>query len=559
MKIIEMLKILYPDNHQLVYRKIEKLIESKKLDFAKKSVTENDVMLITYGDSIKKDGEKPLQTLHHFLKKYAKNQITNVHLLPMFPYSSDDGFSVIDYEKINPELGDWNDIKSLSKDHGLMFDAVINHISKSSKWFQGYLNGDELYKNYFIECDPKLDYSDVVRPRALPLYYPFQTYNGLKYIWATFSDDQVDLNYENPEVLLNMLDILINYAIKGARFIRFDAVGFMWKKIGTTSIHLNETHFLVQIMRYVIDKTVPGTMIVSETNVPHKENIIYFGDGTNEAHMVYQFPLPPLTLFSLISGSASKLKLWAMSLQNTKLTSTTTYFNFLASHDGIGMRPVEDILNHEEKQMIVDHVILNGGKISYKNNKDGSTTAYELNINYQDAVSKVGDDQKMRISKFMASQVILLSMVGVPGIYIHSLLGSRNDYDGLETSGINRRINREKLDFDFLIKELKDTNSTRHIIFNKYLDLIDIRRKHIAFSPFAKQEVIDFDDRIFSILRYKEKLDQKILVLVNVSQDIVNIKQEHTGYDIINNEKIYQDIVIQPYGYRWVLLNQKEG
>ncbi len=210
-----------------------------------------------------------------------------------------------------------------------MFDAVINHISKSSDWFQGYLNGDETYKNYFVECDPKKDYSDVVRPRALPLYYPYQTSDGIKYVWATFSDDQIDLNYGHPDVLIHILEILIKYAKNGARFIRFDAVGFLWKKIGTSSIHLHETHLLVQLMRYVLDQTVPGTIIVSETNVPHKENITYFGDGTNEAHMVYQFPLPPLTLFSFVSGDATKLTDWARSLDDTRLTNQTTYLTFL--------------------------------------------------------------------------------------------------------------------------------------------------------------------------------------------------------------------------------------
>ncbi len=556
MKIIEMLKSLYPIQYETVFTEIRTLIHKHSIEKDKAELDQTDMMLITYGDSIKNDKDHPLQVLHYFLKTYTKDLISNVHLLPMFPFSSDDGFSVIDYEKINPELGNWDDIKKLSNDYGLMFDAVINHISKSSEWFQGFLNGDKTYDRYFVECDPKLDYSDVVRPRALPLYYPYQSSEGIKYIWATFSDDQVDLNYENPKVLINMLEILIKYAKQGARFIRFDAVGFMWKKLGTSSIHLKETHRLVKIMRYVLDQTVPGTMIVSETNVPHKENISYFGSGHDEAHMIYQFPLPPLTLFSFVSGNANKLKMWAKSLNDTKLTNETTYFNFLASHDGIGMRPVEDILSNDEKQMLVDHVTVNGGKISYKNNKDGSTTPYELNISYQDAVSKLGDTQKVRIDKFMASQAILLSMIGVPGIYVHSLLGSRNDYDGLEASGINRRINREKLNLDLLIKELEDVKSTRHQVFKRYLKLLEIRREHQAFSPHATQEVIDIDDRVFSIVRYDEHTSQKILVLVNVSDDELMLSDRFEGMDIITNENIKNEIIMKPYQYRWILLKK---
>ncbi|AUD64607.1 hypothetical protein BK011_02520 [Tenericutes bacterium MZ-XQ] len=555
MKVIEILKTIYPEQFEDVHVKIEKLIDKHKIEKQINWVSEEDIMLITYGDSIIKEGEKPLKTLNHFLNTFTKDQLTNVHLLPMFPFSSDDGFSVIDYEKINPDLGDWDDINALAKHRGLMFDAVINHISKSSDWFQGYLNGDETYKNYFVECDPKKDYSDVVRPRALPLYYPYQTSEGIKYVWATFSDDQIDLNYGHPDVLIHILEILIKYAKNGARFIRFDAVGFLWKKIGTSSIHLHETHLLVQLMRYVLDQTVPGTIIVSETNVPHKENITYFGDGTNEAHMVYQFPLPPLTLFSFVSGDATKLTDWAKSLDDTKLTNQTTYFNFLASHDGIGMRPVEDILNHEEKQMLVNHVTVNGGKISYKNNKDGSTTPYELNISYQDAVSKLGDTQKVRISKFLGAQVILLSMIGIPGIYIHSLLGSRNDYEGLESSKINRRINREKLNYDLLAKEIKDSNSTRYQVFNQYLDLIDIRKQHKAFSPFAIQEVLMLDHRVFSLIRADEKTSERILVLVNVSDQEIKLDTLYQGEDLIHQEHIKDTIILKPYQYRWILLS----
>jgi sucrose phosphorylase len=555
MKVIEILKTIYPEQFEDVHVKIEKLIDKHKIEKQINWVSEEDIMLITYGDSIIKEGEKPLKTLNHFLNTFTKDQLTNVHLLPMFPFSSDDGFSVIDYEKINPDLGDWDDINALAKHRGLMFDAVINHISKSSDWFQGYLNGDETYKNYFVECDPKKDYSDVVRPRALPLYYPYQTSEGIKYVWATFSDDQIDLNYGHPDVLIHILEILIKYAKNGARFIRFDAVGFLWKKIGTSSIHLHETHLLVQLMRYVLDQTVPGTIIVSETNVPHKENITYFGDGTNEAHMVYQFPLPPLTLFSFVSGDATKLTDWARSLDDTRLTNQTTYFNFLASHDGIGMRPVEDILNHEEKQMLVNHVTVNGGKISYKNNKDGSTTPYELNISYQDAVSKLGDTQKIRIAKFLGAQVILLSMIGIPGIYIHSLLGSRNDYEGLESSKINRRINREKLNYDLLAKEIKDSKSTRYQVFNQYLDLIDIRKQHKAFSPFSSQEVLSLDHRVFSLIRSDEKTSERILVLVNVSDQEIKLDTLYQGKDLMHQEHVRDKIILKPYQYRWILLS----
>jgi len=404
----------------------------------KKWVDESDIVLITYGDSIQKEGRKHFRTLRQFMEKYVGDAISTIHILPMFPYTSDDGFSVIDYKQIEESLGDWDEIEVFGKSYSFMFDAVINHISQSSEWFQKFLKGEEPYNNYFIVSDKDADYSKVIRPRALPLLTPFQTREGEKYVWTTFSEDQIDLNYANPEVLLEILDVLLFYASKGARYIRLDAIGFMWKERKTTCMHLPQTHELIKIMREVVDEYAPGTILVTETNVPHSENISYFGNGYDEAGLVYQFPLPPLTMFSILTGNAEKLSAWAETL---KLPSKqTTFFNFLSSHDGIGVRPTEGILTKEEQDILIEATLKHGGRVSYKDNGDGTRSPYELNINYQDALAGSEENDKLRIAKFLIAQTILLSMQGVPGIYIHSLLGSRNDYYGVETSGIKCQL-----------------------------------------------------------------------------------------------------------------------
>ncbi len=549
--LIKKLTLLYGSRSEEVYTMIHGLINNSERSAAKSWISENDVMLITYGDSIKKIGERPLVTLNNFLNKYGDDAITSVHLLPMFPFTSDDGFSVVDYRKISDDLGTWEDIDKLASNYNLMFDAVINHISKSSEWFQGYLNGDDKYSNFFIECSDDVDYSMVTRPRALPLFYDYESNQGTRKIWATFSEDQVDINFQNPRVLMEILDILIMYSRKGSKYIRFDAIGFAWKKLGTTCMHLEETHALVQIMRHVLDIVVPGTIIITETNVPHMDNISYFGNGHNEAQMVYQFPLPPLVLFSFITGDTSKLSEWADSLKDTPLTSDTTYFNFLASHDGIGMRPTEGILSDKERQIIVANTINNGGKINYKNNSDGSKSPYELNINYLDALTNTEASDEERILRMLASQVILISVVGVPGIYIHSLLGSRNWYKGVEESGINRRINREKLDVDLLVREI-ESDIIRSSIFSEYKRLINIRKERTAFSPFASQEVLFLDKRVFAFIRENRDTMDKVLVLVNVTDDIVELSTNFVGTDIINDEQIKEIIKLEKYQCRWV-------
>lgn len=513
--------------------------------------SQQDSILITYGDTIT-DGDKPgLQVLETFLEKHVKDAISAVHILPMYPYTSDDGFSVVDYRKINPQLGGWNDINQLSQDYDLMFDAVINHISRRSEWFQGYLKGQEPYKDYFITCDPDQDYSSVTRPRALPLLTKVETAEGEKYVWTTFSDDQIDLNFECPELLAEILDVLMFYAKNGAKYIRLDAIGFMWKELGTSCMHLPQTHEIIKLMKDVLRAYFPQIKIITETNVPHKDNISYFGNGYDEADLVYQFPLPPLTMFSLLTGNAEVFTRWMeqLSLPSNKVT----YFNFLSSHDGIGVRPTEGILTKEEQQVLVDAALKNGGAVSYKDNGDGTQSPYELNINYQDALAGPDASDKERISKFLAAETILLSMQGIPGVYIHSLLGSRNDYYGKTVSGIPRRINREKLSYDYVACQLEE-ETNRKIIFDELIHRLNIRKKETAFSPMARQEVKKIDSEVLTFIRRNEETGERIWVLINVSgrQKTITDPQLKGKNLLCRRQNIDKCIQLEPWECAWV-------
>lgn len=558
--IVNKVKFLYGEKKSgEVVQQIEGLIEKYRVTAKEDQwVSEKDVMLITYGDSIVEDGEEPLRSLSNFLDEFVKDDISSVHILPFYPYTSDDGFSVVDYRKINPELGDWKDIEKLSKEYKLMFDAVINHMSKSSSWFKGYLEGDQRYQNYFIDADPQEDYSKVVRPRALPLLHSFKTSEGIKHIWTTFSEDQIDLNYKNPQVLLEIIDILLMYAAKGSKYIRLDAIGFMWKRTGTSCIHLEEVHTIIQLIRSIFEEVSTGTILITETNVPHEENISYFGDGNNEAHMVYQFPLPPLTLFSFHQQNARKFMKWLESMGNPD--GLTTFFNFLASHDGIGMRPTEGILTEEEKQLMVSKAEEHGGYISYKDNGDGTKTPYELNINYFDALTSPNETEDLGKKKILAAHSILLALAGVPGIYIHSLLGSRNYVKGVHDSGINRRINRERLKKQDLFLSLNDESTLRHSVFHQMLEYIKIRKNEKSFHPQADQEVIYFDDRVFSIRRTSLDFKENILVLVNVSNEPVNIpiNEQYRGYDLISKTSVLEEVQLNPYQTVWVKVKKED-
>jgi glycosidase len=527
----------------------------------KRWVSEKDVMLITYGDSIQ-GKDAPLQTLRQFLLRYCDGLFTAVHILPFYTFSSDDGFSVIDYRAVNPHLGDWNDITSISDHFDLMFDGVINHISRHSRWFHEYLSGNPEYARFFIEADPDEDYSKVTRPRALPLLTRFDTASGEKYIWTTFSDDQIDLNFANERVLLEILDILLMYAVHGARYIRLDAIGFLWKKLGTTCMHLEETHAIVQVIREVLETAAPGTLIITETNVPHKDNISYFGNGSNEAHMVYQFPLPPLTLHAIQTGNCRKLLEWAQSLEPT--TETTAFFNFLASHDGIGVRPVEGILTKEEVNAMVEKIHEHGGFVSYKDNGDGTKSPYELNINYLDALSHPDDSIELKVKRFTVAHSILLSVMGMPAIYIHSLLGSQNDLDGVKATGRYRSINRGQIQYEQLESELQQEGSLRHQVFGSLAKLIKLRTAEPCFHPNAAQKVILCDDRLFTIVRTSLNGEQ-VLVVVNIANESLSLpfsglqtgwEEGETAVDLVSGEPIEiknsLPLTLQPYQVMWM-------
>lgn len=475
---------------------------------------ERDVVVITYGDMLHREGEAPLQTLRGFMDTYLRNAVSAVHILPFFPYSSDDGFSVIDFRAVDPLLGDWDAIQAISDDYKLMTDLVLNHVSSQSAWFKGFTNGLAPERDYFIEMDPDTDLSAVVRPRNLPLLALAQTPAGERYVWTTFSADQVDLNFANPDLLFEILDILCLYVRKGARIIRLDAIAYLWKEPGTSCVHLPQTHEVVKLMRDVLEMLAPDVILLTETNVPHDENVSYFGDG-DEAHMVYQFSLPPLLLHALHSGNTRYLTDWAAALEPPP--AGCTYFNFTASHDGIGVRPLEGLLPQAELDRLTEGMKQRGGQVSVRARADGGQSPYELNTTYFDALSDPGQAESgLHIARFLCSQTIMLGLQGIPGIYFNSLIGGRNDTVGMQTTGQARTINRQKWDADTLRQQLEDSASSTHRVFSEYLHRLRLRRMRPAFHPDAPQRVLALPNGLFGFVRTSRDGNEQILSLANL-------------------------------------------
>lgn len=472
-----------------------------------------DALLISYGDQVRAEGERPLHTLRVFCEQHLTGLVSGVHILPFFPWTSDDGFSVVDYRAIDPALGTWDDVRAFP--FRMMYDAVINHISAESTWFKGFLRDDPPYREYFVTVEGSPDLSSVVRPRALPLLTPFTTPSGVKQVWTTFSPDQIDLNFANPAVLLEILDLALFYATQGAEFLRLDAIAFMWKEIGSPCVHLPQTHRIIQLMRAVLDQVAPRVKLITETNVPHHFNISYFGDGHNEAQLVYNFALPPLTVHALQTGCADTLREWARSLSCP--SQRTTFFNFLASHDGIGLNPARGILPETELEAMTARVRSHGGLASLKDNGDGTQSVYELNVSFFDALSNphAAEPLTRQVDRFMCAQAIMLAMVGLPGIYFHSLFGSRSWAAGVAQTGRSRTINRQKFERAMLERDLADPGSVRAQVFARYARLLRQRAAQPAFDPLGDQAVLDAGPAILALLRTAG--NARALCLHNVS------------------------------------------
>ncbi|MBD3641799.1 MAG: alpha-amylase [Marinobacter sp.] len=522
---------------------------------------ESDIVLITYADTVQREGEKPLQTLQRFLTDCLAETVSAVHILPFFPYSSDDGFSVMDYLAVNESHGSWSDVEQIAGDFKLMADLVINHMSARSRWFENFRKRVDPGKDYFFEGNPKDDLSAVVRPRTSPLLTPVQTEDGERYVWCTFSEDQVDLNFANPRVLIEFAGIIKQYLEHGVVMFRLDAVAFLWKEPGTPCIHLQQTHELIKILRLLIEHHTPEAVVITETNVPNRENLTYFGNA-NEAHVIYNFSLPPLLINTLVTGNCRHLKTWLMSMPPAQMG--TTYLNFIASHDGIGMRPTDGLLEEDEKQRLINTMESFGGKVSYRRTADGRDQPYEINIALWDALKGTaeGGADHCQLQRFLCAHTIMLALEGIPAFYIHSLLGTENDYARVENTGRLRSINRGQWQLDKLEEELENPLCHHSKVYHELKRLISIRRGQTAFHPNATQFTLHLGLQLFGFWRQSMRRDQSVFCIHNISNEVqqvalsdINLIGTDHWVDLISGmaiDDLSGSITLKPYQSVWL-------
>ena len=522
--------------------------------------SEKDSILITYGDSIIDNEELPLRILKKFFDEYIEEKINGIHILPFFPYSSDDGFSVIAFKEVNKELGDWEDIRAISKTYRLMSDLVLNHCSSEHIWFKNFKESKSPGDKYFYTVSQDSDISNTVRPRTSPLLQTVETKNGKEHVWCTFSHDQVDFNFKNPEVLLEFIKIIRFYLDQGIQIFRLDAVAFLWKEPGTKCINLYQTHEIIRLIRCLVEHVNPDAIIITETNIPNQENLEYFGNA-NEAHCIYNFSLPPLLIHCLIFGNSYYLKQWMMSMPPAQ--NGTTYFNFIASHDGIGLRPAEGLISDRELDNLSAIMENFGGRVSYRQLPDGTNKPYEINISLFDGLQ--GTDKgpdKFGLQRFICAHTIMLGLEGIPGIYIHSLLGTRNDYERLKKTGQNRAINRHQWDYHELTDQLKNSNSSHYQVYHQLTNLLKIRSNQPAFHPNATQFTLHLGNNIFGFWRQSQDRQQSIFCISNISKTPfslslanVNLTVMDEWYELITDKPLEKDkeiLELEPYQTIWL-------
>jgi sucrose phosphorylase len=462
--------------------------------------SEQDAWLITYPDQFQSGDTAPLQVLEQVYLRHLADKLNGVHILPCYPWTSDDGYAVTDYLEIDPDFGTWADVEQLATGTRLMLDAVINHMSASSGWFTSFLADDPEFAGFFRTASPEADLAATVRPRATPLLTEFEGRTGSKWVWTTFSADQVDLDFRNPKVFEAVANVLFEYARHGAQMIRLDAVQFLGKQEGTTSINLPEAHLVVEALRGALDLAYPGVLLVSESNVPHEENLAYLSDAERrKAQIVYQFALAPLVLHTMVTGDATALQEWAAGLPDK--APGTSVVNYLASHDGVAVRPVENILSSEDVDRIVRHTESAGGGINVRALAGGGTSPYELASTWFDLMAAGYDEQTAR-ARHLASHAIMLALRGIPLVYVHSLFGTANDHRLAEKTGMARSLNRHKFtDVSLLERELDDPTSRAAHCLNGLSALLAQRRTNPAFHPDVGQRVLETDPRLFGVQR----------------------------------------------------------
>ena len=506
------------------------------------------VILITYPDVVTALGEPTLKTLSTLIDKKFSKLSSVLHILPFLSSTSDAGFAVSSYEDIDCRFGDWKEINNLAKNHTLMADLVLNHVSSSHPWVKQFLNSEEPGNSYILAPSSNKGWGKVIRPRNTSLFTKLSTNTGNRSVWTTFGPDQIDLDWSNPSILIEFLELIVRYLKHGVRWIRLDAIAFIWKENDTTCLHLNEVHEIVKILRYQLQKMSSKSVLITETNVPETENLSYLTNG-DQANLVYNFPLPPLLLECLITKKADLLNKWLNTWN--ELPKSTSFLNFTASHDGIGLRALEGLMDDQRIHSLLMNIERRGGLISHRRLPNGEDHPYELNISWWSAMADMEEEKEcFQRERFLLSQIFAMSLKGVPAFYLQSILASNNDRDGFAKTGERRDLNREKFNAKDLFSLLEDPTSFASLNIEALNHAMEVRSKLTAFHPEASMECLSESNNDELVIFTRGQGLNTVWAFHNMTNFSTFIEKEELiafGIDIENNK--YKDYLTDSYFY----------
>ncbi|MXX09661.1 MAG: glycosidase [Synechococcus sp. SB0667_bin_8] len=521
---------------------------------------QSTAILITYADTVTAADEPALAVLNRFLSQdYGTVGLPVLHVLPFLRSSSDRGFAVCDHTRLEPHFGDWRHLQQLAHGRRLMADLVVNHVSASHPWVQQFRRG-QAPGSFMVMAPPALQgWDNVVRPRSSVLFTLMDTHQGLRPVWTTFGPDQVDLDWSRLEVLESFARLMHTYVDHGITWVRLDAVGFLWKEPYTTCLHHPKTRILVQALRLLLERYTCNGVLLTETNVPEEENLSYLRSG-DQAHVAYNFPLPPLLLEALLSNRCDLINRWLA--RWPRLPRGSAMLNFTASHDGIGLRPAEGLISPERLSNLLMRCEERGGLVSHRTEADGSLSPYELNISWWSAMAgPATTPRRLQLERFLASQLLVMALPGVPAFYLPTLLAAGNNHPTYCKTGCRRDLNRPRFDLQALRQDLENTDSPASIIRILMAHALGIRAQLPAFHPETPMALLSPERSDMIVLQRGHRDDPDNLWVVQsfreeaVELDVSLLDPRHDG---CWRDRLSQRVVtgprlaLSPYEVLWL-------
>lgn len=419
-------------------------------------------MLISYADSLGKN----LKELKTCIDTYLKDAVGSVHILPFFPSSADRGFAPISYKTVDPAFGNWEDIAALAKSYPLMFDFMINHISRQSELVQDFcIDWDAFWgKSGASESDVVAIYKR--KDRAPFVEIDFGDTQGKRKVWCTFGEEQIDLDLCKPAVQSFFTHTINELAAKGASIIRLDAFAYAVKKAGSSCFFVEpEIWELLGSVAAMAKKA--GVEILPEIHEHYSIQMKLAEKG----YWVYDFALPALVLHALYSGRVDKLANWLKICPRKQWTTLDT-------HDGIGMVDVVDLLSPEEIDFTRESLYKKGANVQkkYSSAEYNNLDVYQINCTYYSALGNNDD-------AYLLARAVQFFAPGIPQVYYTGLLAGINDIELLEKTKNGRDINRHY----YTLAEV--ASETKRPVVKKLLELCRLRNTHPAFAVEADIEI----------------------------------------------------------------------